>query len=311
VAPEQKSASRRIVLTRASGQNETLRAELLRQLGGTTQIFELPCVEFREPDETAALDDAIRSLADFAWIFFTSQNAVRYFVRRMHALGTPPQNLPKAVRVGAIGPATAEAAIFEGFSVAFVPAAGTGRTFAAAFKDSVRSTAGMEVKNSTAAFLRGVAGMKILVPRSDLALRDRGAADWTESLSAAGAKVITVTAYKTCAPRALSGSVLNQILQDGADCFVFASPSAFENFANAAGTENLRRLSGESVFAAIGPTTAATIRAAGLRCAIESAEPNPKRLAQAIAAQLTPSGAAVPGAAAATRETAKHGAKFV
>lgn len=310
MASEQKSVQKRIVLTRASGQNEILRAELLKQLGNATQVFELPCVEFREPDETAALDDAIRSLADFAWIFFTSQNAVRYFAQRMRALGAPPQNLPKTVSVGAIGPATAEAASSGGFSVAFVPAAGTGRTFAASFKDSVRSAAGMEVKNSTAAFLRGVAGMKILIPRSDLALRDRGVADWTEALSAAGAKVITVTAYKTCAPQSLSGVLLSEILRDSADCLVFASPSAFENFANAAGAENLRRLSHQSAFAAIGPTTAATIRAAGLRCAIESAEPNPKRLAQAIAAQLMPGAAAVPGTAAATRQTAKRGAKF-
>jgi len=286
VATDVKSAAKRIVLTRAAGQNESLRAELTKILGNSARIIELPCVEFREPDETAALDGAIRSIGDFAWILFTSQNAVRYFARRMRALGIDPAQRAKNARIGAIGPATAEATAAEGFAVDFVPSPGTGRTFAGCFKDSIRSVAGMEVKNPTASFLRDVAGMKILIPRSDLALRDRGATDWTEALSEAGANVTTVSAYKTCAPKALAGPPLAEIMRDGADCFVFASPSAFENFARAAGADNLRRIAGESAFAAIGPTTAAAIRKAGLPCEIESPSPHARRLAEAIAAHL-------------------------
>lgn len=291
MAAEAKSAARCIVLTRAQGQNERLRAELLKSLGAGTRIVELPCVEFREAGETAALDDAIRSLDGFDWILFTSQNAARYFGRRMRALGVEPSRERKT-RMGAIGPATAEAAAGEGFLVNFVPPAGTGRTFAGCFKDSIRSVAGMEVKNPVAAFLRDVRGMKILIPRSDLGLRDRGATDWSEALRDAGAQVETVTAYKTCAPNALAGARFAEILKQGADCVVFASPSAFQNFAGAAGVEGLQHLSRGAVFAAIGPTTASAIRAAGMRCEIESSEPNPKSLAGAIAARLSGLGAA-------------------
>jgi len=293
VAAEAKSASRCIVLTRAQGQNERLRAELLKLLGAGMRIVELPCVEFREASETAALDDAVRSLDSFDWILFTSQNAARYFGRRMRALGIEPSRERKT-RVGAIGPATAEAASAEGFSVTFVPPAGTGRTFAGCFKDSVRSVAGLEVKNPVASFLRDVRGMKILIPRSDLGLRDRGATDWSEALRDAGAQVETVTAYKTCAPNALAGDRLSEILNEGVDCVVFASPSAFQNFAGAAGAESLQHFSRGAIFAAIGPTTASAIRAAGMRCEIEASEPNPKSLAGAIAARLSGVSAAKP-----------------
>ena len=302
VAAEAKSAARCIVLTRAQGQNERLRAELLKSLGAATRIVELPCVEFREAGETAALDDAIRALDSFDWMLFTSQNAARYFGRRMRALGIEPSRERKT-RVGAIGPATAEAAAGEGFTVQFVPRAGTGRTFAGCFKDSIRSVAGMEVKNPVASFLRDVRGMKILIPRSDLALHDRGAADWTEALRDAGAQVETVTAYKTGAPTALAGARLTEILNEGVDCVVFASPSAFQNFAGAAGAESLQHFSRGAIFAAIGPTTASAIRAAGMRCEIESPEPNPKTLAGAIAARLSGLSAAKP--AAATQQGAK------
>ncbi|MGC1105138.1 MAG: uroporphyrinogen-III synthase [Candidatus Acidiferrales bacterium] len=287
MADNEISPAKRIVITRAPGQNESLRAELEKALGASARIIELPCVEFREPQDTTALDGAIRSISDFAWILFTSQNAARYFARRMRALGAHLGQTGKPhPRIAAIGPATAEAVSAEGFSVDFVPSPGTGRSFASSFKDSVRSVAGMEVKNPTAGFLRGVAGMKILVPRSDLAFRDRGATDWTEVLREADAEVTAVAAYQTCAPQMLAGPQFAEIARDGADCFIFASPSAVENFARAAGADNLQRFDRTSVFAAIGPTTAAAIRSAGVVCAIESTEPDAKLLAKAVADYL-------------------------
>lgn len=287
MANSEAFARGRIVITRAPGQNESLRAELKSAFGATARIIELPCVEFREPEDTAALDSAIRAMNNFEWILFTSQNAARYFARRMRALGTNPAQIAKSrPRIAAIGPATAEATSAEGFSVDFVPSPGTGRSFAGNLKDTIRIVAGMEVKNATAGFLRGISGMRILVPRSDLALRDRGAADWTEVLQEAGAEVTTVAAYQTCSPKTLAGVQFAEVVRDGADCFVFASPSAFENFARAAGVDNLKRLAQFSVFAAIGPTTAGAIRAAGVPCAVESTEPDAKLLVEAIVSYL-------------------------
>jgi uroporphyrinogen III methyltransferase / synthase len=305
VADSETRAIPHIVITRAPGQNESLRAELKNALGAGARIIELPCIEFREPEDTAALDRAIRSISNFAWILFTSQNAARYFARRMRTLGAQPGKIGQTQpRIAAIGPATAEATAAEGFSVDFVPAPGTGRSFAGSFKDSVRSVAGMEVKNPTAGFLRGVAGMKILVPRSDLAIRDRGAADWTEVLREAGAEVTAVAAYQTCAAKTLEGPQFAEVMRDGADCFIFASPSAFENFARAAGGDNLRRLSRAGAFAAIGPTTAAAIRSAGIEQVIEADQPDAQALAEAIATYLK-SASRASGAARAHREGAK------
>ncbi len=274
-------AGKRIVITRAPGQNEDLRAELSR--GAGADVIELPCVEFRELEETGELDGAIRGLGDFAWLLFTSQNAARFFARRARALGFEFAKLPEPrPRIAAIGPATAEAAAEEGFSADFVPAAGTGRSFAGNFRDCVRSVAGMEVKNPAVGFVRGTAGLKVLVPRSDLAVRDRGAADWTEVLREAGAEVTAVAAYRTCMPESLAGPQLERIRREKVDCFIFASSSAFANFAKSVGAADLRRFALTSAFAAIGPTTASAIRAAGVRCAIESAQPNAKSLIEAM-----------------------------
>lgn len=280
--PSGPLVGKRIVITRAPGQGEGLRALLSKTYGA--RVVELPCVEFREPEDTGSLDAAIRSLRDFSWLLFTSQNAARFFSRRCRELGVDFAKLPlPRPCVAAIGPATAEAAATEGFAVDFVPPAGTGRNFAGIFKGCVRSVAGLDLKDPVTGFVQGMAGMRILVPRSDVAMRDRGAEDWTELLREAGANVVEVVAYRTCIPDSLSGPQLQNVLSDGADCFVFASPSAFENFVKSAGIDDLRRLGASSVFAAIGPTTAAAIRSAGVPCAIEAAAPNAESVASAIA----------------------------
>lgn len=265
-------AVRRIVITRREGQNEVLRTEIEKAFAGNVEVIELPCVEFREPEESSALDCAIRSIRAFDWVLFSSQNAARYMARRMRALGVATQGIAGQVRIAALGRATADAAAAEGFSVDFVSDSGTGRGFASSFKRSVGK----------------LSGMKILVPRSNVALREGGASDWTEALSEAGAEVTSVTAYGTCVPGNLKAQ-LAEIARTRVDCFVFASPSAFHNFARGLGADSLSCLAQRSVFAAIGPTTASVIRAAGVDCAIESTDPDAKLLAHAIASYLNSS----------------------
>jgi uroporphyrinogen-III synthase len=65
---------------------------------------------------------------------------------------------------------------------------------------------------------------------------------------------------------------------------VFASPSAVHNFLMVMGTDEVKRLSEKAQLAAIGPTTAAAIRAASLTVGIESEESSGAGMAGAIAA---------------------------
>ena len=110
--PENALSGKRIVITRSPGQGEDLRAELSRNAGA--HVIELPCVEFRELEETSELDRVIGRLGEFAWLLFTSQNAAKFFARRARALGFDFARLPEPrPRVAAIGPATAEAAKSE------------------------------------------------------------------------------------------------------------------------------------------------------------------------------------------------------
>ena len=104
---------KRVVVTRAVEQARDLMARL-ENMGATVLLF--PAVSFSEPSDTAELDRAIRSLAEFDWILFTSANAVRFFAGRCRKLGVEPSQEGNYL-CAAVGPATASAVAAEGFSV--------------------------------------------------------------------------------------------------------------------------------------------------------------------------------------------------
>lgn len=244
---------KRIILTRTTEQS----AFLLRKLKGTgAEVFVLPCVEFCEADDTAPLDDAVRRINEFNWLVFTSQNAVKFFSRRLRELRCDPVNLSEPrPKVAAIGTATREVAIRVGWDVE---------------RMITRVRSGAEFAGKVA---RKARGKKFLLPQSDLA--DPLIA---ERLREAGAIVTSVVAYRTCVPKSLKGAQVDRIVREGADVIVFASPSALRNFAQIVGREAFERFGEQSAFVAIGPTTARAIRDAGVPVAMEAAKPNPYEL---------------------------------
>ncbi len=262
-------AGKRVVVTRAAEQA----GELVRALEENgAEVLLLPSVSFAEAEDKHPLDAAIHSLYRFDWLLLTSQNAVRFFSARCHALGIEPSALVGALpRVAAVGPATADSARKAGFNVKFVASRNTGEGLAAELRDDLL-------------------GKKVLLPRSDHASNDLPAA-----LSRAGADVTEVIAYRTVALRPAESGALEEVRQGRADVVTFASPSAFHAFASQVGADVLRPLAGRMTFAAIGPVTARAIREAGFTAEIEAGESTAAGLVEAIISWCSP-GRASPGA---------------
>jgi uroporphyrinogen III methyltransferase/synthase len=248
---------KRIVLTRSPEQS----VALLRALNDSgAEVSVLPCVEFLEVENFALIDDAVRRLGEFDWLMFTSQNAVKFFSRRLRELRCDPISLSEPrPRVAAIGPATRDAAIKSGWDVELIVG-------------GIRSGAGFANK-----IVGKAKGKKILLPQSDLA-----PPHIAERLREAGANITSVVAYRTCVPKSLDGEELARVRREGADVVVFASPSALRNFALVVGRESFARLGEQSAFAAIGPTTARAIRDAGVPVAMEAAKPNSYEIIKAM-----------------------------
>ncbi len=261
-------AGKRVVVTRAPEQAQEL-IRWLEQLGA--EILFLPAVGFADPLDCAPLDRAIAALPQFHWLLFTSQNAVRFFVKRCRALGRMPgagQPL-----VAAVGPATAAAAEKEGLRVDYV----AGRFRGAALAEELGAR---------------LAGKRVLLPRSD-----RASGDLPGALAGQGADVVDVVAYRTVAPHSFDPCVADAIRRGEVDVVTFMSPSAFHHVAEEVGLEVLRRANSRLTLAAIGPVTAGAIRDAGLSADIEAHEATASALVAAIAeyfAQRLPSGVKSP-----------------
>jgi uroporphyrinogen III methyltransferase/synthase len=226
-------AGRRIVVTRRPDQSSAL-VRALRDRGA--EVLEVPAIEVVPPEDTQPLDAALSSRGRYDWIAFTSANAVLAVRDRLGALGLPSLTA-SGPRIASLGPSTTAAvrAAFPDGAVALEPAA----AFRAA--GLVEAFAGV-----------GGAGARVLVPASSRA-RD----ELPLGLRKLGFEVEVVEAYRTVEPPQLAESV-SRCLEQGFDAVAFASPSAVEGFAGAAGS----RARGLAA-AVIGPSTEAVARAAG------------------------------------------------
>ena len=235
-------------MTRAVEQAPTF-FQGLSDAGASVVLF--PCIEFVPPVDFRQLDFALERLAEFDWLAFTSQNAVRFFRSRQRDLNSARSiSAARGPKVAALGAATAEVAVREGLAPDFVAAeARSGPEFVAAFAPLAR-------------------GKKVLLPQSDQAGDRIGAA-----LAESGAQVTSVVAYRTCMPESPDGAVLSSIRRGGADMIFFGSPSAFRNFVQIVGRAAAKELAGNSAIGAIGPTTAGAIREAGFTVDFESSRP--------------------------------------
>jgi uroporphyrinogen-III synthase/uroporphyrinogen III methyltransferase/synthase len=251
---------KRIVVTRAVEQARELLSRL-EKMGATVLVF--PAVSFSEPTDTAALDRAILSLANFDWILFTSANAVRFFAGRCRKLGVEPSQEGNYL-CAAVGPATASAVAAEGFSVDHVAQEFIGTALARELSASL-------------------AGKKIILPRSASAR-----ADLPIALKAFGAEVTEVVAYHTRGVGAIDPGVMRAVREAEVDVISFFSPSAIENMRDELGKDVFVRLGAKAAFAAVGPVTAAALRSAGLPVAIEAPLATAESMAAAIANYFSP-----------------------
>ena len=250
---------RTVVVTRRKGEEDAL-ASRLAELGAT--VRELPSIAFLPPADPGPLDAALRALSSFPWVVFTSATAVERTVERLRELGLEPSRLGEP-RLAAVGPATAERLAREVRPPDVVPSQAKGDVLAAELAPHVR-------------------GRRVLFPRP--------AEGWPETVAgllAAGAELTAVEAYRTVPAPAATLAPLGGWLASGeVDAVAFASPSAVQAIVGALGPR--ASLLREALLAAIGPTTAAALEAAGLPVGAVPARYTGSALAEAIAERLGP-----------------------
>ena len=251
-------AGKRILVTRPRAQAPEL-TERLAALGA--ESIEAPAIRIVPPDDLQPLDDACAAAASFAWMVFTSANAVDAFLQRLAAAGGCDGKLA-GVRICAIGPATGARLARHGLSVDLAPSDHRGEGVIAALR------AALDLR-----------GTRILLPRADIArplLPD--------ALRAAGADVTEVTAYRTVAAAGWPGNAVREMIaRKEIDVTTFTSASAVRSAVHSLGAERAAGLLGGAVVAAIGPVTARAARQLGVETTVMPSIYTVPALARAIA----------------------------
>jgi uroporphyrinogen III methyltransferase/synthase len=215
--------ARRVLVARAQSQSAELVLELRRR---ATDPVALPLLEFVAPADPTALAAALANVSDYDWIVYTSANALRF--------ATPARDALTRTRVACIGAATAQAARAAGLRVDVVP---DGESSPERLAEALAAEGDLT-------------GRRVLFPRAE-----RAREALVDALTARGARVDAIEAYRTRAPDG-AGDALRAEVARGLDAVVLTSPSTVENlFALLSGDER-DALVARAIFACIGPTTA-------------------------------------------------------
>lgn len=241
---------KRILVTRAAGQSSAL-AEALQQRG--MDPVSIPAIEIVAPtDGYRALDTALASLTEFAWLIFTSANGVQACLERMQAQRI---TMPASVRIAVIGSATHRAAEAAGWHVTLQPESAVADALAEALLPYAADTKML--------FIRAEQGRDTL----PLILRR------------AGAKLTLVSGYRSVLPE--SSIALMQRESESFDAICFTSSSSVVNLVAMLQRAGVQ-LRPDAVLASIGPVTTGTLMQAGLRPQIETSVASVQALADAL-----------------------------
>ncbi len=249
---------KRIVITRAAEQA----AEFTRLLEDSgAEVLSFPTIQIVPPKSWGPADRAIRNIARYHWLLFTSVNGVSMFFARLKSRHGDIRDL-KGLRIGAIGPKTTARLEALGLKVD-------------AFPEEYRAEALADV-------IGKVKGSRVLLARAEKA-RDI----LPKTLEARGAQVTVATVYRTLKPRRLAAEVKERLMTGDIDVVTFTSSSTVEGFLQHFSAQERRRLFEHTRAAAIGPITAATLRDHGVHATIRAKRYTIEALAKAIVQYFT------------------------
>ncbi|MBI4774567.1 MAG: uroporphyrinogen-III C-methyltransferase [Deltaproteobacteria bacterium] len=229
---------RTILVTRARQQASEFTARL-EEYGAECILF--PTIETAPPGSWDEVDLALNTLSEFSWLLFTSVNGVHYFFDRIQKNGQDVRVL-HGLKIGAIGPATADAIQARGLRVDFMPSEYRAEGIIEELRPRLKP------------------GEWILIPRAKEAREIL-----PQKLAEAGAKVHVVTAYETVMPSDRLDEVRRRLKDHKVDMITFTSSSTVTNFIQMFEPGEAAGLLEDVIVACIGPITAETARKHGLR----------------------------------------------
>lgn len=247
-----KLFSKRIVITRAEDQADKL-YKLLNDEGAWVLLLSSIKAEFSSPK--VQLSETLKNKYD--WIIFSSANGVRYFFKELFDEGLDSRALFGS-KIAVIGSATAEHLGYYGITADFVPSQFTSKSLIEEL------LAKLDLSNERILRVKGDFENDFIV----------------DYLVKAGACVDACEVYKIKQGEP-NIEIINDIIQNGADAFIFTSSSTVVNFFNIMGESALNLLKNATVIS-IGPITTNKLLEYGITKVYTAAEQSIKGIFEII-----------------------------
>jgi uroporphyrinogen III methyltransferase / synthase len=245
----------KVLITRPRAQSAAF-GEVLQQAGFEPVYF--PVIEIHPVDDFSELDKALAEIGRYAWLVFTSVNAVDVVFDRIAIVGAKHASpLLGHVKIAAVGPKTAETLRKYGIAPQFVPDEFVGEAILPGLGD--------------------VRGKRILLPRAELAREVL-----PEAIAAQGGIPHEIVVYRTL-PAQVDAQGL-ATLRAGVDWVTFTSPSTVQSFVQVCRQNGLDPLNlpGNPKTACIGPITEKAAREEGFDVAVVAQEYTTEGLLEVI-----------------------------
>lgn len=234
----------RVVVTRARDQAPELTQPLVER---GAEVLEIPVIKIEPPSQFNDLNDALQTLGEYDWLVFTSVNGVRAFFDYFFKTFEDLRDIG-AVRIAAVGPATAAKIRELHLKVDVMPAEHVGAKIAGAI-----------------AKYQNIENVKICL------LRAEGAnPDLPRALEALGAIVDDIPCYRTVMDTDDPAGATAQLLEKGTDWITFTSGSTVKFFNARFDIGQLLKKFPQIKFASIGPETSAALTALGISATVEA-----------------------------------------
>jgi uroporphyrinogen-III synthase len=225
------------------------------------RVITWPAVEPTEAEDLSSLNQAIEDLFGYDWLVLKNERAAEYFLQQFELLHQPEEL--DELRVLTIGEHTTERLIDKHIHVdVALDRFSFDTTFTA-----IESYLGSR---------EAIAGLNFLVPCANIT-SDVFAAQ----IADAGARVDSVTAYRTTPDRIRLGQINALLIGGGINCVAFTTTSALEQFTQLFDSDNLPCLLNGIPAACLDDDTTAAAKAFGLSV-ITSKEPSIAKFAALI-----------------------------
>lgn len=241
---------KRIVVTRTREQAGEL-SKALRDLGA--DVVELPTIRIEGPPDKLEFAELVTHAHEYNWLVFTSPNGVERFFDAFYATYGDARSLGNP-KIAAIGPGTAQKIREYRFEVDLMPERYVAEGLIDAFKKE-------DVENLTILWIKAAETRDVI----------------SDGLTALGAIVDHCVAYQTVPETEDPTGARARLVEEGADMITFTSSSTVDHFFNL-GLDWPE----DCVAASIGPITGETLKAKGMKPAVQSTQHDIPGLTAAI-----------------------------